>query len=77
MADTTRAHGGQMAADSRGTWRTQGGHMADRGQPFFPKREPHSKLFADFTSIDTKQFFKHRVRWQKPTLGSQNEFQGN
>ena len=35
------------------TWRTSSGDAARayRGQPFFPKREPHSKLFGEKTLL--------------------------
>ena len=55
MAGTRRTHAGQ-GLEARPK-RTQGGHMADklweRGQSisrpacFFPKREPHSKVFGE------------------------------
>ena len=78
-AGSRRTRGGHMV-DKAGSRRTRGGHRADklrgRGQSisrpgFFSKKEPH------YTSIDPKQFLKHRVRLQRPNLGNQNECQGN
>ena len=72
-ADTWRIKRGDAAkaesAREADTRRTSSGarpeHIAAR---FF---------LRDYTSIDLKEFLKHRVRLQRPNLGNQNECQGN
>ena len=80
-ADTWRTRfGGAAKAQSR---RTQGGHTADtrrtssgdaarayRGQPFFSKREPHSKQFWEMkdhkgfpVEIDVGTYLQLLVKW--------------
>ena len=77
-AGIQRTHGGQ-SLEKRPS-RTQGGRMADniwtRGQngltadtwQTFLRENPAADCSGNYTSIDPNQFFKHRVRLQRPNL---------
>ena len=68
--NTKRTHSGHKADKWRVWRRGQSGLKADklrdaarayrRGQPFFPKREPHSKLFGEARAYRGQPFFPKR-----------------
>ena len=70
--NTMRGQGGAAKPNKADKWRTQAGHMADklrgRGQGIsrpaflFLRENPTVKCLGNYTSIDPKQFIKHRIR---------------
>ena len=74
-AGTRQGHGGRKAD----TWRTHGAqvpgtrpeHIA--ASLFILRENPTVNCLGNYTSIDPKQFLKHRVRLQRPNLGNRNE----
>ena len=64
MAGTRWTHGGHIADKVRGL-----GHIISRPAFYFLRDNPRVNGLGNYTSIDPKQFFKHRVRLQRPNLG--------